>query len=331
MNAKIEIYKFKLLNEKKTQNACFHNFLTANVAAEESEVFLDLFQKFRNKLDKEEFHLKGKKGFTGFDLHKTEHSNPSILPDSKGNIIYGKLDGGQHGRKRGLSNVKRKSEKSEVSETKIITDTFYFLLYTPLDSNQGILFIQSIGSDNITKPLIDFIEKFFTKLETSYTKPKFERFIPNSIKEEFKQDSALKKMIFTETFIDKGYSTKGNFEKQNVYTIKIEVTSKENENKQVSDVINRIFSLGSILNNGRTLSEFGDKKVVIKNKRTGRNSNAFKLSNTFEIKPAIYLNDYEGLIVENEINFDALHKFCLNMLEKVKNEIYSINKVSEIR
>lgn len=332
MNPKLEVFKFALQNNKVMHAPCFHTFQTPNLGDKSSAVFLDIFTNFIKKIDGDKYHTKGTKGFTAYDTKKTEKVEPNITCASEEFLIKGIVEGGKFGRDRYLSDVERKAEKQFINNSKIVTDKFYFLIHIPVDSKYGILFIQSYGSDNITNAFIDFLTNFFTNETKGYTKPKFEKFYPKGLIEEFEKNCVMKSFKFTETTVDKGYSSSTQFEKTNQITIKVEITSKNDIDKKsfknfLDKYIDTEFLIGG---EKKKLKSFSDIKGVAKNVKNGQRSNPFTLSDNFDIKPLILLKNIDNIVIGNTINFTHLESYCLSILEQVKKEIYPSSHVKEI-
>ncbi|MCZ8286829.1 MAG: hypothetical protein O9353_15350, partial [Bacteroidia bacterium] len=98
-STKLEV--FKILLQSNQSYPSFQKLVTASVQDSNSFVFMELFRKFINKLDIGEYHKddKKKKAFAGYDIHRTETSDPTINFHSESCIIEGIIEGGKFGKR----------------------------------------------------------------------------------------------------------------------------------------------------------------------------------------------------------------------------------------
>ena len=104
--------------------------------------------------DKEEYLTddSSKRAFTAHNAN----TNPekTIQPGKKGDSIIGFLNGGVYGRIRTKADLAKKSKSEKIGNRDVIGDDFYFLIYLPAQSNNGILIFQSFSDSSIKQSVI---------------------------------------------------------------------------------------------------------------------------------------------------------------------------------
>ena len=333
-NPKLEVYQIWLrpLNEGDiTFRDYFTDTLPSKDSLKDSEnsfLFLEFFRNFIKCIDTDEFisNNKKKKAFTAYDTRPIGTVEPTIIPHSERFIIEGTIEGGRFGQRRNKSSIDNKIKKEDVTKKDIILDKFYFCLYTPLNSDLGILFIHSYSTDSISDIFVDFIGTLFTK-QGLYKKALIERFVPKRIVEEFKEHSEVKKFTFSTRFVFDQLTNEPIIEDPEEFLIKIELVSKKGLKK--GSLKYWTSSIGAKLFNNKKLQEFQNGKVYLQDLQTKKES-PFDITSDFEIKPIIYLNDRISVDEDGIPNFDELKEYCFTLLEKeIIPEMYHLNAVSE--
>ena len=324
-NPKLEVFKLTLQSEKSPS---FQRLFSPTLHEDDSIVFLDSFKKFIEEIDKEKYHTDSKKG-KGFTTYYNKDKN-IITPHSNHLVIEGLLEGGKYGRERTMAPIDNKNEKSDINKNNIINDKFYFFIHTPLDSKYGVVMIQNFGTDTVSDLFMKFLEKLYSNELRGYKRAKSERFIPKYIIEDFRENSELKTFKFTSDFVIDEHSSAPISQRKEIFKIKIIAESKSGIIKDKLDAVLNLLKSGSIAigKNNKKLESFSSNVVTIRDKRNGREK-PFKLSNRFEIQPAIFLNDIDGLTDGNTIRYEKLRDYCINLLSKIKPEIYPIKMINE--
>lgn len=332
-NPKLEVYQVWLKPQKEEDKTYRDFFVETNSAGntqedENSVIFLDYFSDFIRRVDTDDFiaNSKKKKAFTAYDTRPVGEYEPTIKIKSNSTIIEGTIEGGRYGQKRNKSSVGNKSEKEDINEVDIILDKFYFCLYTPLNSDLGILFIQSYSADTISDIFTDFIRSFFFK-EGIYKKAKVEKFVPNRIVDEFRNISEIKKFAFSSRFVFDQMTNEPIGVVEEEFIIKVEVVSKNGLPKE--SLGNWINSIGSKVFSSRQLAKFNKGKVYLKNTETKKES-PFDIDSDFDIKPIIYLEGRIAIEEDGLPNFEQLSDYCVSLLEnEIIPEMYITNEVQE--
>jgi len=329
---KLTVHTIKLKPKtKKVENTnrwLFRNIINeANTdSINDQYLFLEIFKKFIYFLDTEEMY-KDSDNHKCMTINQADISestiNPNIIPHPDNFIIEGKIEGGSFGRKRNKISTANKTDKSEVKEKDAITDYFYFMIYTPLYSDKSIMFIHSYSDSNIDNIVKKFLRSFLSHSDV-FGEPTIKRFIPKEIIADFKSEATVSSLTFStdilsESLLDKTYKTQAqNF---NV-TIKISPIGDEftiNEFENAKELIQKK-TFSNILH----LNQFKKRSGMMRDGNTNKTS-PFQLD-SFDIKPSILLSKYID-IKNDESDFDEIKKYCFELLETVKLEIYAHHAV----
>ncbi len=332
-NPKLEVYQVWLKSYNKNETKTFRDFfLTAipdgSTQTTNNDIFINFAKKFINKIDTDDFiaDSRKKKAFAAYEARNYEEVNNTIHLSTELKAIEGVIEGGRYGQRRNKSSITNKGEKEPLGEGDIILDTFYFFLYTPFNSDLGILFLQSYSDDTISDVFTSFIENLF-RHQGLFRKAKVEKFVPNRIKEEFKRGSNIKRFKFSSRFLFDQQSNNPIGAEQEEFTIKIEAVSKEGLPKAA--LSNWINAIGSKLFNSKRLEEFNTGKVYLKNVDSDKES-PFDIDSDIDIKPVIYLDGRIQVYPNGLPNFEELKTYCFSILkEEIIPEMYITNEIEE--
>lgn len=235
-------------------------------------------------------------------------------------IIEGIINGGNTGYGHQIYNILSNDETvGEISEDQLASLPYFFKMWTPPDSQVGIIMIQSYSIGSISSILIDFLTGIFAKYGATFRKITH---IPVELRESYIQRSSVKKVTFTSTIENPNSRKKFNraFEDSDGLRITISVEGLKKKN------INTFFKSFNKKNPiGVDLTELGiaspddyTTKFYYEDEE-GRKAHA-KITETLEIRPTIVL----PVEVSNENktpNLDNIIEFTDKLLEKVKSEI----------
>ncbi len=230
-NPKLEVYSLILPKIEKNGNT-FRDVLSEKLygngvkVGTDQEIFNDYFQNFISILDNPDFIAdeSKKKAITAYDTDPSRQK-PSIGFKSEQFVIHGNIEGGRYGQKRNKSSMSNKMTKEDLTKDAIILDKFFFYLYTPFESDLGVLMIQSYTDDSISDVFLNCIKDLFHI--KGYKKPKTPKFVPQAIIEEFSNDSFIKKFTYSSRFLLSQLSNNPIGEKDQHFNIKIEVVSTD--------------------------------------------------------------------------------------------------------
>lgn len=253
-----------------------------------------------------------------------ENNNVHLM--SQNNIIYGIIKGGEYDTGKYLGQIDDPdSEEERLEANKLITDDFYFLLYTPLDKSIGVLILQTYTRDNINDIFKPFIEKLF-KVNGITNKATSSVFMPKALQNRFRNNSVVKTFVYSNRFIvnamDQQTIQTGDF------TVKVEITSHGDQvNLNNLPWWKRVLGRTNIniaQDVDRQLATFMNQNGYLQSQVAESTPTKFQLDdNDFEIKPTIFLRNNINLEENGIPLFDELHQFALQTLnESVIPDIY---------
>lgn len=295
---------------------------------QDSFIFMELCRKFIASIDTEEMYsdTASKKCLTANQVDiGSDEINTSIRFHSEQMIIEGIVEGGSYGKKRKKTSTSNKHIKDNVSERDAITDDFYFLFYSPLNSKKSILLLQSYTDDSIDAVMKKFWKNFLS-YPSVFKQPSIEKYVPERIISDFKNGATVSNFTYTtEVAGDTLLQATSNTQNQSFkVTIKIEATDEGVDMEDLENVITPIED-SSFWNS--TLRSFNRKKGTLKDNSTGRTT-PFELDNDFNIKPNIILNKYISINYDDS-DFDRIKDYCFEILEELKQEVFLQNAVQE--
>ena len=320
INLELSIYTFTL-NEKFNREDFldFNEFYRKNFSKNGENPHTikpdELYKRFVGMI-LDEFHNK-------FWLNKDENkgiSTKNIDYRPAKNIIEGIINGGNTGYGHQIYDILNNAKTvGEISEKQLASLPYYFKMWTPPDSQVGILMIQSYSIGSIGSILIDFLTKIFAKYGAS-----FRRIIhvPTELKENYLKRSSVKKVTFTSTIENRDSRKKFNRAFEDSDGLKITITVEGLKKKNISSFFKDFNSKKPI---GLDLAELGmdnaedyETKIFYEDEH-GRKAHA-KIRDKFEIRPTIVL----PLEISNDNktpNLKEIIDFTDKLLEKVKQEI----------
>jgi hypothetical protein len=272
INPKLEFYRFKL-NPKQEGFKTFKDFtideLKGKASFDGDKIMKFLFMHFIKSLDgnyskddKMKKQIKLEKKNT---VNKYWKNRPKYL--SEGNIILGVINGGSYGRDRIIGDVNNPDEGSQLGKSKTVLQYYFFLLYLPLDHDEGCFIIHSNGKEEtITNIFRSFISHLFKT--SNYNKVNIESFFPKSFQDEFKKGAIIQTIEFKDSKVDNTHTANGITDIVGKFDIKIEVTPKSKDisitafDKLKSTFEEYIFGKEKTL---KKLHDFDEAKVTTKN------------------------------------------------------------------
>ncbi len=338
LEPKLEIYKIILKGKTEIhKRPTFRDFFRTRPEysklkpiIENEDIFRVFHQDFFKNIDQPAYNKNEKKlkGFTvAYDTSTGARLSKISSPINAGEVIHGVLDGGMYGRTRNLSKVTSTVDRTPILTDHIVTDQFYFLLYTPIDYNIGILMIQGYSDIKISDIFRKHLQNYF---KTSTMKCDFEYYLPEVFREKYLNGATLSTFTFTS-----GWHVSGGFDedlpKEFDFNVKIEITDKDP--KVPIKYYDRIMmalkgSFFNINNVKKPLRDFESEGTKI---RTKEGKNIPIQMEDHEIRPVILLNNV-GVSIESGHNpaFADVNKYCRKILEEIKTELLPINATQEL-
>ena len=332
-NPKLDVLRIRLkptTNREVTFKTFFldNYYIGEKAPRSEGIIFNKYFSQFIYKIDTEEFFTEKtlQKAITAYN---TRGRNKTIHPHSVNYVIEGIIEGGRYGQTRNQASLKDKKGKKKLNVDDIILDTFYFHIYTPMDSNEGVVMIQSYTEDSIRDVFISFLRTFFSG--NGYYSVTVDPFVPKAYVEKFKEGAKVRGFSFTSNMIiGEDLSTAKKGEQAELFRIRIEADVPEGSDKSLKTILRRLGFLSKKEFNGKKLEDF-KTRIYLQNTNPSRNANAYyDLEKDLDtIKPTIYLDDEIDTNNDGMPNFEQLKTFCFNLLESVKKETSLLNEIKE--
>lgn len=339
---KLEIYKLKLTKKETGRSINFRDLFRAKFGSygksssetiTKKDISTAYFADFVKGIDLKAYNLnkKKKKGFTIAKDTANGKKKSLITPPSDDFIITGILDGGKHGLKRNLGEVDDTEKATLITTNNIVTDRYYFLLYTPLDHNEAILMIQGYTEIRISDVFREHLLSYF-KHKTEIIS-KFEVYIPKSFKEKYLKSAVFKSVKFTS-----GWAVKADFEsnaksKEYELEVRIEIIDKSKKKSAYKTVTNFVENFGKSLFKLSGASK--ETKLENFDKRSAKMTSEGRelpldIDDEDNIKPVILLSDFVQIDEGGVPNFDQINGYCKKVLNDVIKELMPEHAVQEL-
>lgn len=328
---KLEIYKFRLKPYKATEFKTFQDYINENgidTSKAKKDSFTKLFQFAISDIEKGKAFEDNstEKKLRIFNKSKSKSLNRGFSAHSEKYFFEGIIGGGTYG----IERIKIKSENNddddeliEVGDT--IYEPFYILVYAPLDSNKGLLFVQTYTDEGISKTVRTYIKKLFSG--SKYYNAEVTAWYPDYLIDECNDGKEIQKLIFTKTILQKRIAT-NPIKEEEEFTVKVTITPNKKNNKDQKNVkgLIAIFSDYALKT---TVGQFFLKDFKPQISAT---TNEFKTPRIFEIDgkndlmPIILLENH-GITInaKGTPDFDQLKKFSIDLFEKIEPEFRNLN------
>ena len=322
INPKLEFYRFTL-NHKNKRFSTFKEFIEnklkkANLSDETAMGML--FKHFTNSLKGS--HAKDDKLKKQIKLEKRSNINKYLDNQPrfiiKNHIICGVINGGSYGTHRILSDIENPEESTQLGQKKAVMPYYFFLLYLPLEHNEGCFIIQSNSrEDTITDIFRKFVSNVFKGKE--FRRPIMEIFCPKSFQDEFRKGAVIQNLKFIDKAIDDIHNANETTETIGEFDVKIEIIPRDKKIPiSISKAIKSLlapFSFGK-KEKYTKLNDFDRVNLTVKNP-VDNSTRTFEWNNKDnDFVPVIYLKERMKKFNEDDTpNFVELEKLCINYLE----------------
>lgn len=318
LRPKLEFYTIKLIS-KDLEYKTFRDFAIQELyqrrPSSDAQIMSKLFDYFMCQLVTEK--AKDRRIKKQLKLIKTasnKHLGNRPVVDVQKNIIYGVINGGRFGRDGMMSDSSADAEDANAfSKNKTILRYYYFLLYLPLDHNEGCFIIHSNSKEEtITDMFKIYVERLFRG--GGFQRPALNMFCPKSFQKEFQDAAVIKSLEFRNTYMDEIFTDEGMRSYPQLYDIKIEIKPKDCDISisAKSKMTNLLRQIGFYRqeHNTERLTNFESKKMTL-NSPFSKSDRTFDFDDeNLNVIPVVYL---EGRI--NHYNDDDTPEFTeLNLL-----------------
>lgn len=235
-------------------------------------------------------------------------------------IIEGIINGGNTGYKQNIFDILNNAKTvGKITEKQLASLPYYFKIWTPPDSQLGVLMIQSYGIGSINSILVSFLKKFFAKYGATFRKSIH---IPKEIRDDYLKRGSVKKVTYTTTVENTATRKKFNRAYEDSDGLRVTITVEGLKKRSISSFIRNFGKRNPI---GIDLSEMGvdspddyETKLYYEDEN-GRKAHA-KIHEKYEIAPTIVL-PVEMIKKDKTTDFDKISAYTDQLLEKVKKEI----------
>jgi hypothetical protein len=343
---KIEVFKIGLKRKDGAGTVSFREFFRTKAnhyndvnpkPASNFEILSIHMDNFIKSIGKEKYKTdsRKKKAFTVGVIEDETQIATQIEISSDQMFIDGFFIGGRFNAERILGKINDTSEKSKINRDNVVSDTFYFLLYTPLDHLEGVFIIQGYSESKISDIVKRHLKEYFSYYRewSSSVEP----FLPLKYRQAFMKEAKFQKVVFSSSWdiSDHDYEEITQ-RKQHKVQVRIEIID-QNVNKPEKGSIRNIVrwfggSLFKMKNEQvKSLEEFEYKDAKMESRGQ---SVSIDLDNDEEedddkIKPTIRLTGEEYLNPNYSPNFPKIQEFCRNLLVEIVEEISPLNGVQE--
>ncbi|MFL9837106.1 hypothetical protein ABS768_06315 [Flavobacterium sp. ST-75] len=341
-NPKIEFFKIILNSTKSDEKITFKEIFTElyfakNPDEEEvptNQVLMNTFyESILSKLDNR-FRVNNSKKKAFYVKSDKQDAEKTIKFGRESSIIHGRVKGGAYdtGKEEGdLNNPSGDNKK--LDSNNILLDDFYFLLYTPLNQNVGVLILQNYTSDQIADVFKPFVQGVF-KVEKVSLKASLFEFMPDVMQKEFKENSSIKKFVFSNQYLisdlDDDVKSTGKF------TVQLIISSSDNnlgiQSLPLWKKALRKIKINVPGNEPRVVESFAKQNAYIKDDSGVKaNPTMFSLDDeTLSIRATIYLQNHITLKENGIPVWKELENFAQRALkENVIPEIYPETDLDE--
>ena len=327
LKAKLEFYRFKLIPKGEEDFKTFRDYaideLYQRRPNSDEQIMKKLFDHFMNGLVSDIAKSNRiKKQLKVIKTNENIHLDKKPEIDVSKNIIYGVISGGRFGRNGMMSDSAVDAEEAKAfGPDKTILRYYYFLLYLPLDHNEGCFIIHSNSKEEtITDMFKEYISNLFKG--NNYKKTEISMFCPSLFQEEFKNTAIIKSAEFKKTYLYEIYTEEGIVSHTQPFDVKIEIIPR-NEGLSLSNKnsIKRLIKQLFFSRNEQyfdKLEEFDSKKIKL-------NSPFYNSDRTFNIDmdnlnliPVVYLKDKIANYNDDETpDFKELNDYCKEIFHSI--------------
>lgn len=322
--SQLEIYRIVLGRKTFKEIVREKNNIPANEERTDENLFLLLFQNILNKLTQNAAWTseKTKLGLALFS-NDGEAVNSILSSHAEHFVIEGYIDGGYYDRLRTIAQTNNVADRVKLERDKIVTDRYYIYLYCPLNSRIGLMFLEKKKGLNIHTAVDLFITEVF---KTPRYSIKLERFVPQSIINEYKDEGVVDSFTFTDVITTSVVDGQGTEVEEKTYGVTVKITLPENERSGFNVVQQMLQSLGSgsirLGNSIMCLSEFGKKKGSLQKEKK---KYSFEIGDDLRIKPMIPIDDELQDEDNSILKRDDIKMMCNDVLAQIREEVYPQN------
>lgn len=249
--------------------------------------------------------------------------NPILTAHSDSYTIEGFIDGGPYDKIRTMAQVTNISERSRVGRDRMLTDRYYVYLYLPLGSKVGLLLLERKKGLNIHTAFEFLLKEVLRTSQRSGVKT--ERFVPESIIDEYRNGGKIEDFTFTDNITTSIYDSVDTKQEEHTYGVSIKITPSISEQPSYDLIPSILGKLGDatikIGTQTKKLSDFISKKGALKKEDK---KYTFQIGDDLKIKPMIPIEDEYQDIENGILKRTDIKKMCDDVLEQIRTEIFIV-------
>lgn len=240
-------------------------------------------------------------------------------------IIEGYIDGGRYDIKRKMVTYTDTREPKEVPKDKIITDSYYVYMYIRMNSDKGILMVESKKGISMSGVITELVSKIFGKRGVCSCRTIM--FLPKELRERFMEGSVLESVTCSDSLVSSVKRNGVDEEEQFKITIKVEPVNKPTLSNR-SEIVDSILKLGVKFGNSITpLCNFSRQRGEMRN-ADQNSSKSFELSAP-DVVPKYPLPD-DMFDEDNSVLYrNRIKAKCDELLPTVQRETYYVQQIQQ--
>ena len=325
LSGQIEFYKVRLIGGGA--NYTFRNFAKDHCYEgneenpSENVLFTSLFQKILTTFDSQVNAYESlKKGVSIYHEEDVE-ANTILSEATNQKVIEGFVDGGYYGLRRKMSNMD-KTEQTEITTNKIVTDRYYVYMFFPFTHNIGLLMIEKRGNLTVSKVVCKVLESVFHN-NGAGIRSKAERFLPSQMVREFREGAVIDQMTYS-CQVSSAVMGEGVLDEEETYdvTIQIKPRSEEYSYNRLNALMEKVNAMSfSVLGHQFSLGDFATKKGKLRSEGSASHPTFDVEEDTIRVVkniPEDYYNE------DDTLNRNQIKTFCQELLLQVSTDVYPI-------
>lgn len=322
--SQLEIYRIVLGKRTFKEIVREKNNIPTEEERTDDNLFTLLFQNILSKLTQNAAWTSDRTKL-GLALFSNDGEDVNrILSNHSGHfVIEGYIDGGYYDKLRTIAQTNNVATRERLGRDKMVTDRYYIYLYCPIDAKVGIMFLEKKKGLNIHTAVDLFITEVF---KTPRYAVKIERFVPQSIINEYKDEGVVDSFTFTDAITTSVIDGQGIELEEKRYGVTIKITLPEDERPEFDVVQQMLQWLGngaiSLGNSVMHLSEFGKKKGSLQKEEK---KYSFEVGDDLKIKPMIPIDDELQDEDNSILRRDEIKTMCDEVLAQIMEEVYPAN------
>lgn len=322
--SQLEIYRIVLGKRTFKEIVREKNNIPTEEERTDENLFMLLFQNILSKLTQNAAWTSDRTKL-GLALFSNDGEDVNrILSNHSGHfVIEGYIDGGYYDKLRTIAQTNNVATRERLGRDKMVTDRYYIYLYCPIDAKVGIMFLEKKKGLNIHTAVDLFITEVF---KTPRYAVKIERFVPQSIINEYKDEGVVDSFTFTDAITTSVIDGQGIELEEKRYGVTIKITLPEDERPEFDVVQQMLQWLGngaiSLGNSVMHLSEFGKKKGSLQKEEK---KYSFEVGDDLKIKPMIPIDDELQDEDNSILRRDEIKTMCDEVLAQIMEEVYPAN------